>query len=137
MGESDFRRQLGERVADLRMDARLTQTTVAAAMHVTRTAVGAIEAGTRDVSAYELTLLAAALKTTTSYLLGEPAHWTQERWMELARRNQAARITYEGLAAQEWASNALKILDALKFRYLAEGIGIAQDHQISVSKEPT
>lgn len=137
MGESDFRRQLGERVADLRMDTKLTQTTVAAAMHVTRTAVSAIEAGTRDVSAYELTLLAQVLQTTTSYLLGEQAHWTQERWIELARRNQSSKKSYEDMAAREWASNGLSIHDALKFRFIAEGIGIAQDHQISVSKEPT
>lgn len=137
MGENEFRRQIGERVADLRMDTKLTQTEVATAMHVTRTAISAIEAGKRDISAYELTLLAGVLKTTTSFLLGEQAHWTQERWMELARRNQAARKSYEDMAAREWASNGLSIHDALKFRYIAEGIGLAQDHQISVSKEPT
>ena len=137
MDENWFRQKLGDRIAQLRSSAKITQEKLAEEVGIPRTAISQIEAGTRNVTAYELVELACALRVDVTDILDAPIPWTQERWMELARRNQASKLAYEDLAAKEWASNGLNIHSALKFRYLAEGVGIAQNHQISVSKEPT
>ena len=59
--------QLGQRVADARIEAELTQADLAAAIDLDRTAVAKIEAGSRRVSAVELGRIAAAL--------GRPLDW--------------------------------------------------------------
>lgn len=135
MIESDFRRRLGERVADLRLDAKLTQAEVAERICTTRTAISAIEGGTRNTSAYELVLLAEILGVSIPDLLSTPGVSvvpSRNRWTELARQIQRARLTYKQLAATSWENGNL--LDAIRFRYLAEGLELAQEKQLELSK---
>jgi transcriptional regulator with XRE-family HTH domain len=137
MDETEFLAHLGHQIAVRRKAMGLTQAALSEAIGLSRPSVSNVEAGAQGVSAFQLVALSKVFGTTIGELVGEQNTWAQERWMELARRNQASKLTYEGLAAQIWASNALNVQEALKFRYLAEGIGIAQNHQISVSKEPS
>jgi Zn-dependent peptidase ImmA (M78 family)/DNA-binding XRE family transcriptional regulator len=66
-GQQFDQQQLGQRVADARIEAELTQAELAATIDLDRTAVAKIEAGTRRVSAVELARIAAAL--------GRPLDW--------------------------------------------------------------
>jgi Zn-dependent peptidase ImmA (M78 family)/DNA-binding XRE family transcriptional regulator len=66
-GQHFDQQQLGQRVADARIEAELTQADLAAAIDLDRTAVAKIEAGTRKLSAVELARIAAAL--------GRPLDW--------------------------------------------------------------
>jgi Zn-dependent peptidase ImmA (M78 family)/transcriptional regulator with XRE-family HTH domain len=59
--------QLGQRIADARVERRLKQADLAAAVGLDRTAIVKIEAGTRKVSAVELAKIAADL--------GRPLDW--------------------------------------------------------------
>jgi Zn-dependent peptidase ImmA (M78 family)/DNA-binding XRE family transcriptional regulator len=63
--------QLGQRIADARIEDRLTQADLAAAIGLDRTAVAKIEAGTRKVSAVELVKIAAELKRSLDWFLLE------------------------------------------------------------------
>jgi transcriptional regulator with XRE-family HTH domain len=60
-------RRLGQRVADARIEAGLTQADLATAVGLDRTAVAKVEAGARKVSAVELARLAE--------VLGRPLEW--------------------------------------------------------------
>jgi hypothetical protein len=51
-------------------------------------------------------------------------------WLELARRNQAARLTYVGLAEDCWRTH--DYLAAIRYRGVAEGLEMAQQHQAEV-----
>jgi Zn-dependent peptidase ImmA (M78 family)/DNA-binding XRE family transcriptional regulator len=66
-GQQFDQQQLGQRVADARIEAQLTQADLAAAIDLDRTAVAKIEAGVRRVSAVELARIAA--------VLGRPLDW--------------------------------------------------------------
>src|SRR6266508_5179137 len=66
-GQQFDQQQLGQRVADARIEAELTQAELAATIDLDRTAVAKIEAGSRRVSAVELARIAAAL--------GRPLDW--------------------------------------------------------------
>jgi Zn-dependent peptidase ImmA (M78 family)/DNA-binding XRE family transcriptional regulator len=60
-------RQLGQRVADARIESGLTQADLATAVGLDRTAVAKVEAGARKISAVELARLAE--------VLGRPLEW--------------------------------------------------------------
>jgi Zn-dependent peptidase ImmA (M78 family)/transcriptional regulator with XRE-family HTH domain len=66
-GQQSDQQQLGQRIADARIETELTQAELAAAIDLDRTAVAKIEAGSRRVSAVELGRIAAAL--------GRPLDW--------------------------------------------------------------
>jgi Zn-dependent peptidase ImmA (M78 family)/DNA-binding XRE family transcriptional regulator len=66
-GQQFDQQQLGQRVADARIEAELTQAELATVIDLDRTAVAKIEAGTRRVSAIELARIASAL--------GRPINW--------------------------------------------------------------
>jgi transcriptional regulator with XRE-family HTH domain len=60
-------RQLGQRVADARIESGLTQADLATAVGLDRTAIAKVEAGARKISAVELARLAE--------VLGRPLEW--------------------------------------------------------------
>jgi Zn-dependent peptidase ImmA (M78 family)/transcriptional regulator with XRE-family HTH domain len=74
-GQQFHQQRLGQRIADARIEAELTQADLAAAIDVDRTAVAKIEAGSRGVSALELARIAAALGRPLDWFLveGPPA----------------------------------------------------------------
>jgi Zn-dependent peptidase ImmA (M78 family)/transcriptional regulator with XRE-family HTH domain len=74
-GQQFDQQQLGQRVADARIEAELTQAELAAAIDLDRTAVAKIESGSRGVSAVELGRIAAALGRPLDWFLveGPPA----------------------------------------------------------------
>jgi Zn-dependent peptidase ImmA (M78 family)/DNA-binding XRE family transcriptional regulator len=83
-GQQFDQQQLGQRVADARIEAELTQAELAAAIDLDRTAVAKVEAGSRGVSALELARIAAALGRPLDWFLveGPPA--------VVSRRTEAA-----------------------------------------------
>jgi Zn-dependent peptidase ImmA (M78 family)/transcriptional regulator with XRE-family HTH domain len=83
-GQQFDQQQLGQRVADARIEAELTQAELAAAIDLDRTAVAKIEAGSRRVSAVELGRIAAAL--------GRPLDWflVEGPQAVVSRRSDAA-----------------------------------------------
>lgn len=135
VSETVFRRDLGQRIADLRQDAKLTQAELAEELGMPRTAVGAIEAGTRNTTAYELMELARALGVGVPDLLatsGESVVPHRNRWTELARQIQQSRLSYAQLAATSWESG--DVVAAVRFRYIAEGLEMAQGKQVELSR---
>jgi transcriptional regulator with XRE-family HTH domain len=62
---------LGERIAQARGEADVTQTDLAATVRLDRTALAKIEAGTRKVSATELVAIAAALDRPIDWFVSE------------------------------------------------------------------
>lgn len=70
-GQQFDEQELGQRVADARIEAGLTQAELATAIDLDRTAVAKIEAGTRRVSAIELARIASALGRPINWFLAE------------------------------------------------------------------
>ncbi len=62
--------ELGEKLKQLRINSRLTQTQVAKRLHLTTTSISGYENGTRYPSLSSLVRLAALYHVTTDYLLG-------------------------------------------------------------------
>lgn len=56
-----------------------------------------------------------------------------DEWLALARRIEASRKEYERLAEKCWRD--LDIVLAVKFRGLAEGLALAQEHQLTISRQ--
>jgi Zn-dependent peptidase ImmA (M78 family)/DNA-binding XRE family transcriptional regulator len=72
LGRQPFdQQQLGQRIADARIEEGLKQADLAAALGLDRTAVAKIEAGTRKVSAVELARIASELKRPLDWFLVE------------------------------------------------------------------
>ena len=63
--------ELGQRIADARIEADLTQAELAATIDLDRTAVAKIEAGTRKVSAIELARIASAVNRPINWFVAE------------------------------------------------------------------
>lgn len=70
-GAGDAALNLGERVAQARGEADVTQTDLAVAVRLDRTALAKIETGTRKVSATELVAIAAALDRPIDWFVSE------------------------------------------------------------------
>lgn len=60
----------GNRLRDLREDADLTQTQVAAILHMSQTGYSKYETGENDIPTHVLIQLARFYQTSTDYLLG-------------------------------------------------------------------
>lgn len=60
----------GSRLRDLREDADLTQTQVAAILHMSQTGYSKYEIGENDIPTHVLIQLARFYQTSTDYLLG-------------------------------------------------------------------
>jgi Zn-dependent peptidase ImmA (M78 family)/DNA-binding XRE family transcriptional regulator len=82
-GQQFDQQELGQRLADARIEADLTQAELAATIGLDRTAVAKIEAGTRRVSAIELARIASTL--------GRPINWflTEGPQAVVSRRTDA------------------------------------------------
>lgn len=61
---------VGNRLRDLREDADLTQTQVAAILHMSQTGYSKYETGENDIPTHVLIQLARFYQTSTDYLLG-------------------------------------------------------------------
>jgi transcriptional regulator with XRE-family HTH domain len=101
-----------------------------------RHVLASLESGRRDgISVAEWLALAGALDLPPlEMILNGQAHATpDDAWLELARRNNHARQTYERLAEDYWQRFDVNI--ALRYRGIAEGLEMAQSNQLSVSRE--
>lgn len=70
--DTDFFRLLGQRIAQARKDAGLTQQQLAAALGISQPMLASYEIGRRRLPASLLSPLAEALKVSVSELLDEP-----------------------------------------------------------------
>jgi ribosome-binding protein aMBF1 (putative translation factor) len=70
---TDFDRRLGEQIARVRAEAEMTQEELGRLVHLSRVAIGQIEAGKRKVTADELQRFSAALQIPADYLV-DPAN---------------------------------------------------------------
>ncbi|HVV82411.1 MAG TPA: helix-turn-helix transcriptional regulator, partial [Kofleriaceae bacterium] len=64
--------ELGRRVLEARKQAGLTQSDLAAALRLERTAISKIEAGQRTVDSLELVRLGAALQRPIGWFVADP-----------------------------------------------------------------
>jgi Zn-dependent peptidase ImmA (M78 family)/transcriptional regulator with XRE-family HTH domain len=84
--------QLGQRIADARIERGLTQADLAAAVSLDRTAVAKIEAGTRKVSAVELAKIATELKRPLDWFLLESPQSVVSRRTDAATGRRSIRL---------------------------------------------
>jgi Zn-dependent peptidase ImmA (M78 family)/transcriptional regulator with XRE-family HTH domain len=84
--------QVGQRIADARVEAELTQADLAQVLGVDRTAVAKIEGGTRRVSAVELARIASKLGRPLDWFLVESPPAIVSRRMETATSLPAASL---------------------------------------------
>jgi Zn-dependent peptidase ImmA (M78 family)/transcriptional regulator with XRE-family HTH domain len=78
--------QVGERVAQARRAAGLTQEQLAGAVKLDRTALSKVESGQRGLDALELGRFARELKRTVSWFLTRPTHSLSSRRSSIAHR---------------------------------------------------
>ena len=68
--EVDMFKTVGERILELRKKAGFSQSDIARALKIPRTAVGMIEKDKREICGHELTALSKLFNVTTDFLLG-------------------------------------------------------------------
>jgi Zn-dependent peptidase ImmA (M78 family)/transcriptional regulator with XRE-family HTH domain len=92
-GDQQFdQQQLGQRIADARIEAEMTQADLAAAIDLDRTAVAKMEAGSRGVSALELARIAAALGRPLDWFLVEGPRAVVSRRTDAAAGQRSVRL---------------------------------------------
>jgi transcriptional regulator with XRE-family HTH domain len=122
--------QIGARIRDLRKDRGLRQADLAQILGLSRSSVANIEAGRQgQISLTHLQQIADALGGNVTEL----ATTSPAPWLELARRNNQARMAYEEMAAESWRS--FDVVAAVRYRGVAEGLDMAQSHQVQVVRE--
>jgi Zn-dependent peptidase ImmA (M78 family)/DNA-binding XRE family transcriptional regulator len=84
--------QLGQRIADARIERGLTQADLGAAVGLDRTAVAKIEAGTRKVSAVELAKIAVELKRPLDWFLLESPQSVVSRRTDVATDRRSIQL---------------------------------------------
>jgi transcriptional regulator with XRE-family HTH domain len=120
---------IGLRIAKLRKAAGLRQQDIATALGLSRSSVANIETGRQELSASNLLVLAKLLGSAVSEITDSPSM----PWLELAKRTYQSERHYEQLAEKAWRDN--DYLTAIRFRGVAEGIGIARQHHLDVVAE--
>lgn len=129
MAEDDEWRAIGERLRRTRLIAGISQAELAKQVGLDRTMVAKIEAGTRRISALELTQISSVLRVPVGYLL-EPLPPV------LSRRGTVVDEDFDSEVAQQ--SGRLEIVLATwlgDLRQLVE-LGTLQPRPLLVSKRP-
>jgi transcriptional regulator with XRE-family HTH domain len=129
MAEEDEWRAIGERLRRTRLIAGMSQAELGKPAGLDRTMIAKIEAGTRRISALELTQLSAALGVPTGHLL-EPLPEV------VSRRGSAVDEDFDSVVAQE--SGRLEIVLATwlsDLRQLIE-LGVLRPRPLLASKRP-
>lgn len=129
MADEDEWRAIGERLRHTRLIAGVSQTELGKKVGLDRTMVAKIEAGTRRISALELTQISSALDVPIGYLL-EPLPQV------LSRRGRVADEGFESLITRE--SGRLEIVLAswlADLRQLVE-LGALRMQPLLISEQP-
>lgn len=122
--------KVGNRIAQLRKEKGWRQQDLAEAVGLTRSSIANIEVGRQELGLTHLWAIVDALGSSVGEITATPAM----PWLELARRTFASQRTYTELAETSWRS--LNVFDAVRFRGMADGIGIARDHHLDLTNGP-
>jgi len=122
--------KVGHRIAELRKEKGWRQHDLAEAVGLTRSSIANIEVGRQELSLTNLWAIVDALGSTVGEITATPAM----PWLELARRTFASQRAYTELAEKSWQSYS--VVDAVRLRGMADGIGIARDHHLDLTNGP-
>jgi transcriptional regulator with XRE-family HTH domain len=125
--------QIGDRLRRLRTEAGITQADLADATGIGRSSIANIEAGRQDTSVITWLAIARHLGATLDDLINPDPTGEPFPWIDLVTRVTASERTYTRLSQQCWADG--NVQDAVKYRYLAEGLAMARDHHADVIRE--
>lgn len=130
MPDDDLNARIGARVAETRKLRGKTQQQLADVVGLGRTSIVNIEAG-RGLSVETLVALAAALDVPVDVLTAPGV--LSSPWLELAKVNTATERSYDDAANRSWQAG--DVIEAMKHRYTAVGLRLAQVNQITVLQQ--